>query len=363
MIEGIIKAHLKEVTRMLDDLQSKGIYQVNKSYVEWHEVAYEQILNTEALLGVVGEDKYLELYRNYWEKLDPNKSNSGDISRLLNYAQLALECTLDEVQRIRYDGKGIEKGPKTTEDNAFDSALSLWLNDLDEMLNESDLDSYHKAVGYIDWYDRVNEQLSDFGVLEDDAESQYSRFWRNAAPSSFPRDYTSNSSIHSLIRFAKSALLAIREGNKEDFPVVGELFPLHIVDKSKGFVRNVARQANGCYEKGWYDASAVMLRRLLEILIIDCFDVYDVLDQVRDDDGNIFSLGKLVETFLAEPNDLWHIERGVSSVIRKLKNVGDSAAHGRYKKTLQQSLDRHKENLEIAIQQLVAIIERGMSSA
>lgn len=104
-----------------------------------------------------------------------------------------------------------------------------------------------------------------------------------------------------------------------------------------------------------------MIRRLLEILIIDCFDVYGLLDEIKGSDGNILALSSLVDKLLEEPEGLWHIERGAKPAIRKLKDVGDAAAHGRYRKTLQQSLDRHQESLEITIQQLVAIVERGMS--
>lgn len=230
------------------------------------------------------------------------------------------------------------------------------------MLNESNISPAHKAAGYIDWYDRVNKQLLEFGISENDT-TQCNYGWENATPSRFPEDYVSNSSINSLIRFAKSALLKIRESNRDVIPVVGELFPLEIVDGSKGWVKNVARQVNGCYEKGWYDASAVMLRRLLEQLIIDCFDVYGALDQVMNDENEIFFLNDLVDKFLEEskrPNGLWHIGRSAKPVIRKLKDVGDRAAHGRYVKTQSQSLARHQVDLEIVIQELVGIIEQGM---
>jgi hypothetical protein len=102
-----------------------------------------------------------------------------------------------------------------------------------------------------------------------------------------------------------------------------------------------------------------MVRRLIEILIIDCFDVYGLLDEIEDSDGDIVGLGRLVEKFLEEPKNLWHVERGAKPAIQRLRDVGNAAAHGRYRRTLRQSLDRYRESLEIAIQQLVGIIRRG----
>jgi hypothetical protein len=353
MIDRTLRAHLKEIELMTKNLEIESDYKVISSYREWYKVASEQII--ESLLEVVEREKFLKIYQEYWSKIDPD--NEYDIRSLLNYADLALRHTLTEVRKMRQsDNLKIEKS------NAFDSALCLWLKDLDEMLNESNISPAHKAAGYIDWYDRVNKQLLELGISENDT-TQCNYGWENATPSCFPEDYVSNSSINSLIRFAKSALLKIREGNKDVIPVVGELFPLEIVDKSKDWVKNVARQVNGCYEKGWYDASAVMLRRLLEQLIIDCFYVYGALDQVKNDENEIFSLKDLVQKFLEEsrkPNGLWHIERSAISIIPKLKDVGNRAAHGRYLKTRRHNLDRYQEDLEIVIQELVGIIEQGM---
>lgn len=242
----------------------------------------------------------------------------------------------------------------------MDVAFASWLQDLDELLGDSEMTPQQKADAYLTWYYRVDQHLTEIGVLDDEPDSVCESLWVNAQSSGFPRDYEDEPSINSLIRAGRTALQEIRERLRDTEPVVGELFPVELVDRAKGFAKDVARQANGCYEKGWYDACAVMVRRLIEILIIDCFQVHGLLDAVKDEEGNIFGLGKLVEEFLEEPDDLWHVERSARPVIRKLKDVGDRAAHGRYQKTYRQTLDRHKESLEVALQQLACVIESGL---
>jgi hypothetical protein len=51
------------------------------------------------------------------------------------------------------------------------------------------------------------------------------------------------------------------------------LFPLSLLTKTqRGYMITIGRQMNGCFEAGWFDASAVMMRRLLETSIIEAFE-------------------------------------------------------------------------------------------
>ena len=60
-------------------------------------------------------------------------------------------------------------------------------------------------------------------------------------------------------------------------------FPQSIlVQTNRSYIVTVGRQMNGCYEKGWFDGCAVMMRRLLEISIIEAFgEEYCCQDQGR----------------------------------------------------------------------------------
>ncbi len=43
-----------------------------------------------------------------------------------------------------------------------------------------------------------------------------------------------------------------------------QVLPHSVVRGTRGYIERVVNQANGAYENGWYDACAVMLRRLVE---------------------------------------------------------------------------------------------------
>lgn len=77
---------------------------------------------------------------------------------------------------------------------------------------------------------------------------------------------------------------------------------LHIalVRGTRSYIVKVAHQINGAYQNGWYDASAVMIRRLLETLIIECYEAHKIESQIKDAAGNYFFMKDLVDKVLAE---------------------------------------------------------------
>ena len=41
------------------------------------------------------------------------------------------------------------------------------------------------------------------------------------------------------------------------------IVPFAMVRGTRGYIEKVVNQINGCYEKGWFDGCAVMMRRLV----------------------------------------------------------------------------------------------------
>src|SRR5437870_5903730 len=60
------------------------------------------------------------------------------------------------------------------------------------------------------------------------------------------------------------------------------LFPLQLlVQANRGYLVTVGRQMNGCFNQGWYDACAVMMRRLIEIAIIEAFEHRNIANKIK----------------------------------------------------------------------------------
>ena len=105
------------------------------------------------------------------------------------------------------------------------------------------------------------------------------------------------------------------------------VLPFSIVRGTRGYIERVTNQINGCYENGWYDSSAVMIRRLLETLIIETFEHHRIASQIQNASGDFFYLGDLIDACLKERT--WNLSRNCKQAMPKLKEVGDKSAHSR----------------------------------
>ncbi|MCX7593620.1 MAG: DUF4145 domain-containing protein [Fischerella sp.] len=130
-----------------------------------------------------------------------------------------------------------------------------------------------------------------------------------------------------------------------------DLFPLELVRETRGYIERIAEQACGSYDQGWYDAAAVMVRRLLEILIIETFESHKLTTKIKKPDGNFFFLQDLVTATLNE--SIWTIGRNVKKALPNLKDIGNQSAHGRRYIARKTDLDDVKRDLRLTIEELV----------
>jgi hypothetical protein len=100
-----------------------------------------------------------------------------------------------------------------------------------------------------------------------------------------------------------------------------------IVKGTRGYIERVSNQINGCYEKGWFDSCAVMIRRLLETLIIECFEKYQISDKIKNIQDEFLYLKDLIDKTLLEKS--WNLGRNTKKALPKLKDIGDKSAHSR----------------------------------
>lgn len=132
-----------------------------------------------------------------------------------------------------------------------------------------------------------------------------------------------------------------------------DLFPLDIVRETRGYIERVAEQACGAYDQGWHDAAAVMVRRLIEILIIESFEAHKITTKIQKPDGTFFYLQDLVNLTLTEPT--WTIGRNVKKALPNLKDIGNQSAHGRRYIARKNDLDNVKRDLRLTIEELVIL--------
>lgn len=130
-----------------------------------------------------------------------------------------------------------------------------------------------------------------------------------------------------------------------------QVLPVSIVRGTRGYIERVVNQINGCYEKGWYDACAVMLRRLLETLIIESFENHGIASKIKNSQGDFFFLRDLIDASLREST--WNLTRNCKQAMPRLKDVGDKSAHSRRYVAQRGDVDPLLSDIRLVVQELV----------
>ena len=137
--------------------------------------------------------------------------------------------------------------------------------------------------------------------------------------------------------------------------VSDELFPLDILRNTQYYLEKIGFQMCACYEAGLYDASLVMMRKLLETLIIECFERYNIENEIKDNNGNFFYLSDLIPKFIN--SNKWNVSRNLSSYIKEVKKYGDLSAHNRRFFAHKSDFDKFKFELRQTVQEIVLLID------
>lgn len=122
-------------------------------------------------------------------------------------------------------------------------------------------------------------------------------------------------------------LLAGTPPPEPQVPEREDVLPHSLVSNTRGYIEKIVYQVNGCYEQGWFDSCAVMIRRLIETLIIEAFEHRNISANIKRPSGDYFFLADLISAALREST--WTLGRNTRSALPRLKDIGDQSAHSR----------------------------------
>jgi hypothetical protein len=130
------------------------------------------------------------------------------------------------------------------------------------------------------------------------------------------------------------------------------ILPHAMVSGTRGYIERVVYQINGCYEKGWFDGCAVMMRRLIETLIVECFEKHGIADRIKNPKtGDFLFLGELVEKLVQESS--WNLGRNAKQALPRLKTIGDQSAHSRRYNAHREDVEKLSHDFRVVCQELI----------
>lgn len=141
---------------------------------------------------------------------------------------------------------------------------------------------------------------------------------------------------------------------RETVIVEDGIFPLTLLEQTKrGYLIMIGRQINGCFKENFFDACAVMMRRLLEVSIIEAFEAKGIANTIQDANGNYFQLSDLITVALSGSS--FTISRNAKRALPKLRDNGHLSAHGRSYFAQKTDVERIQPDFRIAVEELLHI--------
>jgi hypothetical protein len=128
-----------------------------------------------------------------------------------------------------------------------------------------------------------------------------------------------------------------------------------VVAKAPTYLQRALLQANGCYEKRWYEAASVMIRKLVENLIIDVYEHHKNEGEIKNKDGDYLMLSGLITAILNQKH--WSLQRETKRSLPDIKNLGDRAAHNRRYEASRPDIDKILPGLRATVDDLLHLAE------
>jgi hypothetical protein len=119
-----------------------------------------------------------------------------------------------------------------------------------------------------------------------------------------------------------------------------------------GVYRKVLEEANRCFTQNCPNACAAMLRRLVESLIIEAFEVHKLEANIKDNAGEYLELKALIGRAIAEPT--LKLSRNTRNALPNLKILGDLSVHSRRHLIRNDDLNGLQKDARIAIEELAS---------
>ncbi len=122
---------------------------------------------------------------------------------------------------------------------------------------------------------------------------------------------------------------------------------------TRKYIERVVEQVNKAYDAELWDCSTVMCRRLLETLIIETYETLGRATEIKGIDGQFMMLNGLI-TFL-EKETAFSLGRNAMKGLKDFKQLGDLSAHNRRFNACRNDIDRIRDGLRIASEELLHI--------
>lgn len=147
---------------------------------------------------------------------------------------------------------------------------------------------------------------------------------------------------------AKKVVAAIDQ-TTPSVPVI----PESLFKECPAYIVRIVNEINGTYKNGYYTASAILMRRLVETCMIEAFEKKGLADQIRT--GEDYKTADEIKNELLK-NPFGNLSRNDRKALNQKRNIlrlGDMCAHDRFYFCQKMNIDSIVNDVEVIIQYLI----------
>jgi len=139
-------------------------------------------------------------------------------------------------------------------------------------------------------------------------------------------------------------------GDSDTIVTSNGLFDLSIFLGTRGYLDCLFRQIDNCYSNNCYDACAVLIRRILEILLIESYVHLGIDNIIKDNNGNYMMLEGICSD--AAHNLVLNLSRNTKDSLSKIRDLGNFAAHKITYNTRKSDIDKLASTIRVCFEEL-----------
>ena len=155
-------------------------------------------------------------------------------------------------------------------------------------------------------------------------------------------------SLESSIRSSPNEMLTSIEESISK--VASAVLPDDLFKNTRGYIEKLVNQINICYLNSCYDASSLLMRRLLEILLILAFRKNGIEDQILDSNNRYIKLNSIIN--LIQNKGHFSIEHRMLKTMNDSKVLGNISAYKIEYTCLKQDIDKILVDYRVLVEKL-----------
>lgn len=147
----------------------------------------------------------------------------------------------------------------------------------------------------------------------------------------------------------------IQQWDKDDTTTISEdgtIIPTQLFDNVPQYIRSLCKQINASYENNLYDCTAVIMRRLLEVLLVLSYQNCSSESDIIDKSGNRHvTLDKMIKN--AEQNSRLSLSSNTKKDMSLFKDLGNYSAHKIWYNCTQKDIQPNIMKYRVIIEELL----------